>query len=503
MKIFSAPQLKDWDQYTILHEPIPSIQLMERASQACLEWILNNYSASNFFTIYCGKGNNGGDGLALARLLATAGKTVQLHILEFGYPGTLDFQQNLARIHQFPTIQIHYIQELNHLYPIKPDSIVVDALVGSGLNRPLEGLSKAVVSFINQCHNPVIAIDVPSGLFCDQSSMECEVIQATHTLSFSPKLSFYLPENKARIGDVHLMNIGLAPNFLKETEARFELITRQLSLRYIKPRPLYSHKGNYGHALLIAGNTGKMGAGVLAARSAIRSGVGLLSCYVPFSENLIMQVAVPEAMTITEKMHHGFFNSNATSLPFHAVAIGPGFGTGPEQESLLEQLFNNYRKPLVIDADALTVLSNNVSLLKKIPPGSILTPHPGEFKRLFGESKNDFERIDLAIKMASTLKVVIVLKGHHTLVVSPQAPYYFNTTGNPGMAKGGTGDALTGIILALLAQGYSSIEASILGVFIHGKAGDLAAEKYTSFGMSTSDLIDSLGVAWKELIYSE
>ncbi len=502
MKIFSASQIKDWDQYTMLHEPISSIELMERASTACLNWILHRYSTYRLFTIFCGKGNNGGDGLAIARLLADAGKTVQLQVLEFGFPGTLDFQQNLAKIHQCSGIEIHYIQDLTHLYPIDPSAIVIDALFGSGLNRPLNGLSAAVVALVNASRNPVIAIDVPSGLFCDQSSTNSEVILASYTLSFSPKLCFYLPENKIRVGQLHLLDIGLHPGFLKETSARFELLTNKYALALLKPRPPYSHKGDYGHALLIAGSAGKMGAAVMAARGSIRSGVGLLTCYLPDDQNFIMQVAVPEAMTIPTLSNTTLSDSISSLLSYEAVAIGPGFGTGPQQENLLKELFSSYRKPIVIDADGLTIIARDKSLLKKIPPGSILTPHPGEFKRLFGETSDDFSRVELAISMAAAFNVVVVLKGHHTLIATPQAPFFFNTTGNSGMAKGGSGDVLTGVILGLLAQGYSSAEAAAIGVFLHGKAGDIAAEKSTSFGMTTSDLIDCLGLAWKELITS-
>jgi NAD(P)H-hydrate epimerase len=312
-------------------------------------------------------------------------------------------------------------------------------------------------------------------------------------LGFTPKLSFYLQENNTYVGQLHLLDIGLHRNYSLENSARFELLTHEKIPPLLKARELYSHKGNYGHALLIAGNIGKMGACVLAARGALRSGLGLLSCFVPVTENSILQTAVPEAMTITEKLN---------PLSFNSIAIGPGIGVGTTQVELLEELLNTYSKPIVMDADALTILSNHTHLLKKVPSLSIFTPHIGEFIRLFGETDNDFDRMELAIKKSKELNIIIILKGQHTLVATPFEPYFINTSGNPGMAKGGAGDVLTGVILGLLAQGYNSIEASIIGVYLHGKAGDLAAEKHTYYGMTTGDLIDSLRLAWKELIVS-
>lgn len=473
---------------------------MERAAQACFSWITENYPAAKQYTIFCGKGNNGGDGLALARLLSIAGCNIQLHILEFGFPGTQDFQQNLARVHTCSSIQIQYIQHESHIYPICPGSIVVDALFGSGLNRKLEGLSAAVVETINQTNNPIIALDVPSGLFCDQSAEGFPIVRATHTLSFSAKLAFYVGESKPFIGHLHLLEIGLSHDFEQTNQARFELLSKEKIHSTVKPRHLFTHKGNYGHGLLIAGSPGKMGACALAARGALRSGLGLLTCFIPASENTIIQTSVPEAMSMTDFINPAFLMEAEQLSIFHSIAIGPGFGIENDQKNKLELLLNSYKKPILFDADALTLLSKHPSLLDKIPPYSILTPHPGEFKRLFGETKDSFDKIELAIKKSKELNVIIVLKGQHTLITSPQEPFYINSTGNPGMARGGTGDVLTGVILGLLAQGYSSIEASVIGVYLHGRAGDIAAANYTQYGMTTSDLIDSLGAAWKELL---
>lgn len=287
---------------------------------------------------------------------------------------------------------------------------------------------------------------------------------------------------------------------LQKNKKVIELLTTQVIRELIKTRLVDSHKGSYGHSLLIAGSAGKMGACILAARGTLRAGVGLLTCYVPSVENAIIQMAVPEAMTVTPQTAPSFFDTDARLSTFQAIAVGPGYGTDLSALTILKRLFENYRSPIVLDADALTLLSLHKELLRCIPPGSILTPHPGEFKKLVGEWQSDKEKIDLATGVAFQLNVILILKGFQTLIVTPKGTYYVNTTGNPGMAKGGTGDVLTGVILGLLAQGYSSEEASKIGVFLHGMAGDIAEKKFTVQGMTTSDLIDSLGSAWKELI---
>jgi hydroxyethylthiazole kinase-like uncharacterized protein yjeF len=501
MKIFTAAEIQAWDEFTIREEPVNSIDLMERAAERCVEWIEKNISTFSHFNIYCGKGNNGGDGLAIARLLAEKGNEVQIHILEFGFPGTDDFQQNLARLHQYPTIQIQYIQSESHIYPIREGGVVIDALYGTGLNRKLEGLAAQVVQQINKSASLVLAIDIPSGLFCDQSSKENATVQADHTLSFTNKLAFYVAENASIIGQLHLLDIQLHPSFYQYTNSQLETIEKDSIFQLLKKRNQFSHKGNFGHGLLIAGSVGKMGAAVLAAQGALRAGIGLLTCQVPGCGYLIMQTCVPEAMvSMDEKKFH--ISGFPTSLsPFDSIGIGPGIGQNSETAALLESLFEKYRKPIVLDADALNIISAFPNLLMKIPPHSILTPHPGEFNRLFGISNTDFDFIELAIQKAKELEVYIVLKGHHSFIACPSGIHFFNTSGNSGMSRGGSGDVLTGIITSLIAQGYSPDQAVKIGVFLHGLAGDIAANEHTEQGMRITDLIYSMGAAWKQLIF--
>lgn len=500
MKIFSAEQISAWDEYTIREEPIASIDLMERAAKRCVEWIQKVYPTQLGYAIFCGKGNNGGDGLAIARLLAENGKQIQLHILEFGFPGTVDFQQNLARLHQYPSIQIQYIQQENKIYPIKQDVIVIDALFGSGLNRKLEGLSADLVQNINHSNKIVLSIDIPSGLFCDQSSKNNSFVKATHTLSFTNKLAFYIPENETAIGELSLLDIHLHPSFYEYTHSAYQTLDKDAIMLLIKKRNRFAHKGNFGHGLLIAGSKGKMGAAILAAQAALRAGIGLLTCHLPACGTALIQSNIPESMVSSDECENEISILPDLLDSFAAIGIGPGIGQSNKTDKAIKELISSYKKPIVLDADALNLLAKSPTLLTTLPPHSILTPHRGEFKRLFGETTNDFELIEKAKYQSKALNVYILLKGHHSFIACPTGTHFFNTTGNAGMSRGGSGDALTGILTALLAQGYSAEDALKIGIFIHGLAGDIAAAESTEQGMTITDLIGSMGKAWKLLI---
>lgn len=496
MEIFSAEQIRAWDQFTIANEPIASIDLMERAAESCFSWLERQGYLDCSFSIYCGKGNNGGDGLALARMLSDQDCPVIVHILEFGHKGTDDFQANLARLHATP-VEVRFIQGQDNLLPVPEGHILIDALLGTGLSRKLEGVTELVVQHMNQSGNEIIAIDIPSGLFVDRSSKGNTVIHASHTLSFQCyKLAFLMPENAASVGQLHILDIGLHKGYLKNTVSELELVDLDMIKTIFRPRQRFAHKGNFGHALLIAGSYGKMGAALLASRSCLRSGAGLLTCHTPACGYDILQTALPEAMILTdpdEKINTTFTGELSV---YSVIGIGPGIGTAPRTKALLETILRSYKKPVVLDADALNILGANPSLFFLLPPYSILTPHPKEFERLFGQAEDDFARLQLASEKARDHQCVIVLKGHYTFIAMPGGKGYFNSTGNPGMAKGGTGDSLTGIITSLLSQGYSSGEAALLGVYLHGLAGDLAAESLSQESMLATDLIDHLGKAF-------
>ena len=495
--LYSAEQIRQWDQYTIQHEPIASIDLMERAAAKCTDWLERNNYTENTFHIFCGKGNNGGDGLAIARMLAHLKCTVIVYILEFGHKGTDDFQTNLARLHQYPEIIIRFIQTEENFHGLNKNDIVVDALFGSGLNRGLEGVTAKLVNHINQSGCAIISIDIPSGLFTDHSSLGHTITKADHTLSFQCyKKAFLMAENSEFIGELHILEIGLHPDFYKSVNSKLELIDENVIRSIYKPRNRFGHKGSFGHALIVAGSYGKIGAAILSAKACLRSGVGLLSCHIPKCGYDILQTTIPEAMVMTD--FNSSFNTKIDDdfTKYKAIGIGPGIGTASETKMMLREIFEKYKLPVVLDADALNSIASQKDMLKLIPANSILTPHPKEFERLFGETANEFDRIDLASQKAKELNVIVVLKGHHTFIATPDGNNFFNSTGNAGMATGGSGDVLTGIITGLLAQGYTSAESAILGVYLHGLAGDIAAKKYSMEAMIAGDIIESLKEAY-------
>lgn len=497
MEILSAEQIRAWDEYTMQHEPIASIDLMERAAASCLSWLEKAGNLDRSFSIYCSKGNNGGDGLALARMLSALDCAVTVYILEFGNIGTEDFQVNLARLHQTP-VEVRFIQGPEHFHPVPPGDLLIDALLGSGLNRKLEGVTAQLVEHLNASGNAIISIDIPSGMFVSRSSRGNTIIRASHTLSFQVlKPAFLMPENEAWVGEVHILDIGLHPGFLHQTTGEAELLDPDIIGAIFKPRQRFAHKGNFGHALLAAGSYGKMGAAVLAARACLKAGSGLLTCNIPGCGHIILQTSLPEAMLVMDtddKIH--------TVVPvgldkYSVIGVGPGLGQDNRTVAFLRDLLQRYRKPMVLDADALNILATHPGFLALLPAYSILTPHPKEFERLFGASADDYARLDKAREQAKKLQCIIVLKGHYTFIAMPGGKSYFNSTGNPGMAKGGSGDVLTGILTALLGQSYSPGEAALLGVYVHGLAGDLAAETHSQESMLPSDLTDHLGKAFQ------
>ncbi len=505
MKIFSALRIREADAYTIAHEPIEGIELMERAANQCAAWIENRYPAGKSFHIFCGMGNNGGDGLAIARLLYLSGHQVSAYIVFYGKDFSADCLANKTRLEHLFRFPLHAIHEGEDCPAELPeDTIIIDALFGTGLTRPLAGLTATVVEKINALHwsHPVISIDLPSGMFADNTTKNSLSVQADFTLSFQfYKLSFLMPENADTVGEVILLSIGLHPDYIRDTATLNQLVDEGILKNIYKKRKLFGHKGSYGHALIIAGSYGKMGAAVLGARACLRSGVGLLTCYIPEKGVQIMQTAVPEAMCMTGNPLSPK-ESLGSSVPlekFSAIGIGPGIGTAQEQADILEETFRRFKKPMVIDADALNILALHPELFALLPPSSILTPHPKEFERLFGKTADDFERLDFLREKAAQYQAFILLKGHYSCIACPDGHCYFNPTGNPGMATGGSGDVLTGLLTGLLAQGYSTREAALLGAYLHGMAGDIAASCRSQEAMIAGDIVENLGKAFKFL----
>ena len=500
MQILTVQQVREWDQFTIQQEPVSSIDLMERAATRCVEWIEKQDWQQKHLRIFCGKGNNGGDGLAIARLLLHKQYSVFVYILENGKSGSTDFEKNLERLNAYSSVTIHFLRTSTELPIIQKEDIIVDALFGSGLNKPLNGFTAEVVKNMKLSRAEVVSIDVPSGLFLDEAFCGNTVVKANATLTFQCyKLGLLLQENAEFIGDVHVLDIGLHPAYLETIHTDHKIITAELIKSLYKPRNRFSHKGTYGHALLIAGSYGKMGAAVLATKACLRSGAGLTTACIPKCGYNIMQVAAPEAMTITDSNENFIITLPEDIEKYSSIGIGPGIRTGEETQKILSFIVRRYQKTLVIDADGLNCLSLQKELLDQLPPNSILTPHPKEFERLFGVHANDFKRIETAREKAKQLNIIIVLKSHHSFIALPDGSGYFNTTGNSGMATAGSGDVLTGIITALLAQGYTPADAALFGVYMHGLAGDLAAKALSKESMIAGDLVDFLPKAFQSL----
>ncbi|GAB3025391.1 bifunctional ADP-dependent NAD(P)H-hydrate dehydratase/NAD(P)H-hydrate epimerase [Niabella terrae] len=492
MKVLSAAQIKQWDAFTIKTEPVSSLDLMERAAAACSKWLLEKMLARQYY-IFCGNGNNGGDGLAIARQLHQAHCHVSVYILG-NAPGSEDFQANLEHLKAATTVPVNIIDSENEFPEIPTGTVLIDALFGTGLNRPLEDQAAMLVQNINASQQTVVSIDIPSGMLCDHSSIGFPIIRADYTFSFQcMKLAFLVAENEPFIGQLHLLDINLHPEFLEQVDCKLQLISEALYQSIYHPRKAFAHKGNFGHALIIAGSYGKMGAAILSTKACLKSGAGLVTAHVPECGLEIMQISAPEAMCKVDKQSRYFSGVDYDLQPYSAIGIGPGIDKLPETANGLKALISSYHRPLVIDADGLNILAENKDWLTDLPENTILTPHPKEFSRLFGDGLNDFQKIETALQKAKELKIVIILKGHHSFIATPGGLGYFNTTGNPGMATGGSGDVLTGILTGLLAQGYSPINTAIAGVYLHGLAGDRASKRLGMNAMLAGDIVEALG----------
>lgn len=496
MQILDAASIRAWDEYTIQHEPVSSLELMERAAKACVTWLMENGFSQKSFTVFCGKGNNGGDGLVIARLLAITHHDVQVRILEFGNRGTEDFQANLSRLHE-TKVDISFISSEESVHPVEPGRVIIDALFGSGLNKPVSGLSAAIVAEMNRSGNDIISIDIPSGMYVDKDSDGSAIVRATATLSFQCyKRAFLAARNGPYIGRLSILDIGLHPGFFTQHPYGDRWVNMDWIKQIFKHRLPFSHKGNYGYGALLAGSEGMMGAAVLAASACLHAGAGKLTCLVPSVGYTVLQSTVPEAMC---RISGDRFLEHLPDLsPFTAIAIGPGLSVNNTVANVIRTALEQYKKPVVIDADGLNNLALHIDLLALIPPGSILTPHPKEFDRLFGESPDEFERWEKARTKANETGLVIVLKGRYSFIAVPGGPSFYNETGNAGMAKGGSGDVLTGIILALLCQGYGAAQAAALGTWLAGRAADIAVMDNAYESFLPSDTIRCLGKAFRE-----
>lgn len=498
MKIFSTKQIAAIDQFTIQNEPIEDIDLMERASLQIVNWLIHHISNEKKLVVFAGPGNNGGDAMAVARMMADHDYLCEIHLMNFGKKLKGSPAINWERLKEQAKVSLSTIESVADIPEISANTVVLDGLFGSGLSRKLEGLPLEIAKKINASDAEVVAIDIPSGLFGEDNSDNTldDVVHADYTLTLQfPKLSFFFPEHDELLGKWEVLPIGLHPQAIGETGTSYHFLSELDVREKLIPRTKFSHKGTYGHALLIAGSYGKMGACVLASKACLRSGVGLLTTHIPRTAYEIIQTSIPEAMCCIDPSDLMF-----TEFPkldqFSAVGVGPGLGVKPNSRRALNQLLEAKPNKLVLDADALNILSMHPEWLELLPENTVLTPHPKEFERLAGETPDSYSRLQKQLQFSEKYHVIVVLKGAHTCVTTPEGEVFFNTSGNPGMATAGSGDTLTGVILGMLAQQYTPLDAALISVYVHGFAGDLAVKEVGEISLIAGDLIQSLGKAF-------
>ena len=503
MKIFTAAQIHELDNYTITHEPIKSIDLMERAAKTITRAIMDEWTDRTPMVIFAGPGNNGGDSLAVARLLAEENYKVSVYLFNIHNKLSDDCAANKQRLIDSKRVG-HFTEVTLNFDPpeLTEDMVVIDGLFGSGLNKPLIGGFASLVKYINQCPAKVVSIDIPSGLMCEDNTynIHSNIIRADLTLTLQQKkLSMMMADCQKYIGRLRVLDIRLSKEYIDKTEANCRILEEQDVRRLLMPRDDFAHKGAMGNALIIAGSYGMAGAAVLATRACLRSGVGKVTVHTPRRNYLVMQTAVPEAVM---QMDHEetYFSESVDSTDFDALGIGPGLGLVENTAIALIGQIRRTSCPIVADADALNILANHQAWMQQLPSGISMTPHPKEFDRMAGStSNNDYERLIRAQQMAEHIKGYIILKGHHSALCMPDGHIVFNATGNSGMATAGSGDVLTGILTALLARGYDKGTACQLGMYLHGLAGDLAAKEVGKESLVASDIIQFLPKAFLKL----
>ncbi|OYP68270.1 NAD(P)H-hydrate dehydratase [Prevotella sp. P2-180] len=502
MKIFTSAQIHELDKYTIDHEPIKSIDLMERAAIQLTDSIVAEWDKDMKVVVFAGPGNNGGDALAVARMLAVRGYNVSTWL--FNTSGRLsdDCKKNRDRLKDVKQAASFVVVTEEFDPPtLDAQTLVVDGLFGSGLNKPLTGGFASLVKYVNTSPAKVVSIDIPSGLMTESNeyNVKSNIMKADVTLTLQqPKLSFLFPENQQFIGHVEVLDIGISQEGIDKTDAQFYILEKSDITPCLKRRDPFAHKGSMGHALLVAGSRGMAGAAMLAAKACLRTGVGKVTVHTPACNTLPLQIGVPEVVLDVDSDTNVVSEAVDTDC-FKAMGIGPGLGTNENTAIAVIGQMRRAQCPIVVDADALNILAAHKAWLQQIPVGAILTPHIGEFDRLEGVSTDSYERLSKAMLLAERQHAYIVLKGHYTAIITPGGRVLFSPTGNPGMATAGSGDVLTGIITALLARGYTQGEACAIGTYLHGLAGDIAARSLGEESLIASDIINSLPMAFKEL----
>ena len=499
MKIFTSAEIREIDAATIRLEPVTPAGLMERAATTFVQRLKDTLPPEKKVNVFAGPGNNGGDGLVIARLLFDEGHPVRVFIVETGSAHKSEFRLNADRLERAGITPLTLADP--GLFPvIGRDEVIIDAIFGTGLSKSPGGVAAEVIRKINHTGAWIVSVDVPSGLFCEdnEGADRDRIVRASQTIAFEfPKLAFMFAGNEEQAGKWEVVDIGLHAPTIASMPSPFHYLLRENVRPLLLKRKKFDHKGIFGHSLIIAGSYGKAGAATLAAGAALRSGAGLVTVHTPASAVMALQASLPEAMVSPDPG-----TGNVTVLPdlapYDAAGVGPGLGTDPDTTAVLRTLLETASIPLVLDADALNIMARNRELLEMIPPGTVLTPHPGEFRRLAATESSDFRLMEEQRAFAARYKCVVVLKGAHTSVALPGGEVYFNSTGNPGMATGGSGDVLTGMIASLLAQGYDPAEAAVAAVYLHGVAGDVALRIHSEESVIAGDILMNIGRAFRE-----
>lgn len=504
MKVLSSEQIRKVDNYTIDNQPITSLDLMEQASVACFKSIKKRFGkkiAGETIHIYCGIGNNGGDGLVLARLFQKDGFRVIVNIVRFSNKSTNDFKVNIERLKGL-NLEINEINIKKDLVNAE-SGFIIDAIFGTGINRPPRGLASYAIRHLNRQKIPVVSIDIPSGLFSNMPANPNSdlIVHASYTFGFQvPKLAFFMEENNKFIGNWQIVDIGLDKDFIEEQISPYYFLVKKRIKAIVRKRNKFDHKGKFGHVLIVGGDADKAGAAILAGSGAMRSGAGLVTIMLPKEIASTIHQAVPEIMCWPSGDRY-IRSWDKNKLPKEmdelSIGLGIGLGTRGKTKDFVEDLLKDSFKPLVIDADALNIIANNPKLMDEVPAHSILTPHAGEFKRLVGEYKDDYAQLEAQIEFSKKHKVITILKGAYSRITTPKGSVFFNSTGNPGMATAGSGDVLTGILTSLLGQYKNAVHVAILGVYLHGLSGDIAARKESYESLIASDIVKNLGKAFK------
>jgi hydroxyethylthiazole kinase-like uncharacterized protein yjeF len=500
VKILSKEQIYQADQITLERQEITSTQLMELAATRVFEWMHSRLNgAPVVIRVFCGIGNNGGDGLVLSRHLVNHGYNVVTYVVNCSNERSNDFLINYERLRQASKKWPELLKCDTDFPEISPDDIIVDAIFGIGLNRPADKWIQKLFHYFRTSKAFTLSIDMPSGLYTDRvPENEDAVVWSHYTLSFQvPKLVFFLPETAKFVDRWEVLDIGLDQDFLNQVLPIAEYIEKQQILPFYKTRDKFSHKGTFGHVLIIGGSYGKIGAVQLASRAALVSGAGLVTAYIPKCGYTAIQTSIPEIMVITDVEEH-IITAIAVEPSFNAIGIGVGLGTHPNTVLAFEKFLQKQNAPIVIDADAINILSTHKKLIKHIPALSILTPHPKELERLVGSWKDDFNKIEKVKTFSYKHNLIIVIKGFNTMIIYKN-DIYINSTGNPALATAGSGDVLTGIITGLMAQGYEPLQSAIFGVYLHGKSADLLVQQMAYQSIIASDVIDGISNAYIDL----